>query len=98
VLLRDILDPSSAIDAGYVNYIVTTDDGETLTGFIAARSGSSLTLTGSDGRDRVVPRERIEEMRSDGISVMPEDFEVVISVDDMRDLIEFLKNWRFEER
>ncbi len=98
VLLRDILDPSSAIDAGYVNYIITTDDGETLTGFIAVRSGSSFTLTGSDGRDRVVPREKIEEIRSDGISVMPEDFEVVISVDDMRDLIEFLKNWRFEER
>ena len=98
VLLRDILDPSSAIDAGYVNTIVTTDDGETLTGFIAARSGSSLTLTGSDGRDRVVQRQKIEEIRSDGISVMPEGFETVVTVDDMRDLIEFLKNWRFEER
>ncbi len=98
VLLRDILDPSGAIDAGYVNYIVTTGDGETLTGFIAARSGSSMTLTGSDGRDRVVPSQNIAEIRSDGISVMPDGFEAVIGRDEMRDLIEFLKNWRFIDR
>lgn len=97
VLLRDILDPSAAIDAGYTNYIVETTEGETLTGFIASSSGASLTLTGSDGRDRVVPRSSIEEIRSQSISVMPEDFDAVITVDQMRDLIEFLKNWRFEE-
>lgn len=96
-LLVDVLDPTRAIDAGYVSYSVVTEEGERLSGFISARGGAGIRLRGSDGRERTVPRELAGELRADGVSVMPEGFEDTISVEEMRDLIEFLKNWRFGE-
>ena len=43
-LLNDIIAPNSAIDANYVNYLVTTKDGRVLTGLLTAETASSITL------------------------------------------------------
>lgn len=40
-------------------------------------------------------RQDIEEVRSTGTSLMPEGLEQNISVEEMADLITFLKNWRY---
>lgn len=94
VLLTDILDPSRAIDNNYVNYIVKKKDGTVLSGFIAAQTASSLTLRRAEGQEDVVLRQDIEEMKSSGISLMPEGLEKGITVEEMADLLAFLKNWR----
>jgi putative heme-binding domain-containing protein len=94
-LLVDILDPSRVIDNNYVNYVVRTKAGAVVSGFIASQTASSLTLRRGEGQEDVVLRQDIEEMKSSGVSLMPEGLEKNITIDGMADLIAFLKGWRF---
>jgi putative membrane-bound dehydrogenase-like protein len=93
-LLVDILDPSRVIDNNYVNYIVRTKSGAVLSGFIAVQTASSLTLRRGVGQEDVVLRQDIDEIKSSGVSLMPEGLEKNISLESMADLIAFLKRWR----
>ncbi|MBI3858028.1 MAG: HEAT repeat domain-containing protein [Planctomycetes bacterium] len=94
-LLVDILDPSRVIDNNYANYVVKTKSGAVLSGYIAAQTASSLTLRRGEGQQDVVLREDIEEMKSSGVSLMPEGLEKNVTIEGMADLIAFLKGWRF---
>jgi putative heme-binding domain-containing protein len=94
-LLLDVLNPNAAIDNNYLNYTVTTKGGKVLTGVIAAETASSVTLKRAEGQTDVVLRQDIEEITSSGVSLMPEGLEKSVSVEDMADLISFLKNWRY---
>ncbi len=97
-LLTDVLDPSRAIDNNYVNYVVRTKSGAIFSGFIAVQTASSLTLRRGENQEDVVLRADIEEMRSSGVSVMPEGVEKNVTVEQMADLLAFLKSWRDLER
>ena len=94
-LLNDIIAPNSAIDANYINYVVTTKDGRILTGMLAGETASSITLKRAEGQTDVVLRKDLDELASTGISLMPEGLEKNINVQEMADLLSFLKNWRY---
>jgi putative membrane-bound dehydrogenase-like protein len=94
-LLVDILNPNQAIDNNYINYLVTTKQGRTLTGLLAAETASSLTLKRAEGQTDAVLRQDIDMIESTGVSLMPEGLEKTISFQEMADLLKFLKNWRY---
>jgi putative membrane-bound dehydrogenase-like protein len=94
-LLVDILNPNQAIDNNYTNYLVTTKSGKSLTGMITAETASSLTLRRAENQTDVVLRQDIEEIQSTGLSLMPEGLEKTVTVEEMADLVSFLKNWRY---
>lgn len=94
-LLTDILVPNQAIDNNYVNYVLSTKDGKTLTGIVVAETASSLTLKRAEGQADVILRSQIDELQSTGVSLMPDGLEKNISVAEMADLLDFLKNWRY---
>jgi putative heme-binding domain-containing protein len=94
-LLLDILTPNAAIDANYINYEVTLKNGKVLTGLIATETAASLTLKRAENQIDTVLRQDIDEVRSTGLSLMPEGLEKTISVEEMADLLGFLKNWRY---
>jgi putative membrane-bound dehydrogenase-like protein len=94
-LLVDILDPNQAIDNNAISYLVTTKNGKSLTGLIAAENASSITLRRAEGQTDVILRQDIERIVSTGESLMPEGFEKTISIPEMADLLSFLKNWRY---
>lgn len=94
-LLLSILDPNRAVDNNYFGYTIATHDGRILTGIITAETASSITLKQPEGKVEVVLRSDIDEMKGSGQSLMPVGLEKNISVDQMADLITFLKNWRY---
>jgi putative membrane-bound dehydrogenase-like protein len=94
-LLADILNPNQAIDGNFINYVVSTKQGAVLNGLIATETASSITLIRAENQSDVVLREDIDEIRSSGESLMPEGLEKNISLDEMADLITFLKDWRY---
>ena len=96
-LLIDILQPSKAIDNNYVSYSIVTADGQSLVGVIAAETASSVTLKMPENKVVSLLRSEIEELRSNGISLMPDGLERDLSKQDMADLISFIKNWRYLE-
>ncbi len=89
-LLHDILDPNAAVDAAYVNYIVETVDGEVHTGLLAESAGGAVALRAAEDLLIEVPAERVREIRSDGLSMMPEELEAGLEPADMADLLAFL--------
>jgi putative membrane-bound dehydrogenase-like protein len=94
-LLTDILNPNAAIDANYVTYVVTLKNGKVVTGLIAAETATSLTLKRAENQTDTVLRQDVEEMRSMGVSLMPEGLEKSVTIEEMADLLGFLKNWRY---
>ena len=94
-ILADVLQPNRAIDNNYVSYSVITADGKSLTGIITTDTASSITLKQAEGKVATLLRSEIDELRSNGISLMPEGLEKNIPHQDMADLISFIKNWRY---
>ncbi|QDU94598.1 PVC-type heme-binding CxxCH protein [Lignipirellula cremea] len=94
-LLTDIIQPNRAIDANFLAYVVETLDGKVLTGVFAAETGASITLQQPGGKTSIVLRDDIERMQSTGVSLMPDGVENNVSLQQMADLIGYLKNWRY---
>jgi putative membrane-bound dehydrogenase-like protein len=90
-LLAAILDPSAAIESRFVNYMVTTRDGQMYDGVLASETPGAVTLRGGAEDEVTVLRTRIAEIRSSNISLMPEGLEKEVSKQDMADLIAFLR-------
>jgi putative membrane-bound dehydrogenase-like protein len=90
-LVLAILDPNSAVEARFVNYIATLRDGQTLMGLIKFETGSSITLVGLNGLDNVILRSDIKSLVSTGRSLMPEGFEGALKPQDIADVIAFLR-------
>jgi putative membrane-bound dehydrogenase-like protein len=94
-LLLDILNPNQAIDNNYVGYIVHLKNGKTSTGMISSSNSSSITIVRAENQTEIIPQDQIEELQSTGQSLMPEGLEKNVSVEDMADLLRFLKDWRY---
>ena len=56
----------------YVNYLLVTTEGRTITGLVAAETATSVTLKRQENATDTVLRANIEELRSTGQSIMPE--------------------------
>jgi putative membrane-bound dehydrogenase-like protein len=94
-LLADIIQPNRAIDNNYLGYTVRLADGQVLTGILTAETATSITLRQQGGKDAVIPRAEVEELKSTGQSLMPEGLERNIPPQEMADLLAFIKNWRY---
>ncbi|MBL9123985.1 MAG: c-type cytochrome, partial [Planctomycetaceae bacterium] len=89
-ILVNVLDPSREVNPQYLNYVLTTTDGRALTGMIATENANSITLQRAEKQSDTVLRQEIDELRSTGLSIMPEGLEKEISVEAMADLIAYL--------
>ena len=90
-LLSDILDPSREVDPRYINYLVTTKAGRTLSGMIAAETASSITLRRAEKAEDTILRSQIDEIQATAKSVMPEGLEMQLSKQDVADVIAYLR-------
>lgn len=91
-VLLNILDPNREVKPQFHSYSLVTDAGRTLTGMIAAETANSLTIRRADGTTETVLRIHIDELRSTGLSFMPEGLEKQIDVPAMADLLAYLKS------
>lgn len=94
-LLTNILDPNRAVDANYFAYTIVTRQGKPYTGLIRAETAVSITIRMPEGKEETILRSDIDEFKTSGVSLMPLGLEKNITVEQMTDLISFLKNWRY---
>ena len=92
ILLSDVMDPSSQITVGYRNYTVITEAGRIFTGVLSAETATSITLRKEQAEDQIILRKDVDEMEASAISMMPEDLEKEVSVQDVADLIAYLRD------
>jgi putative heme-binding domain-containing protein len=90
-LLYDVLDPNRRVDPQFTEYIVVTTDGRLFNGLMIAESTDSVTLRQPEGREQTIPRSEIEDLKTTNKSLMPEGIERDVTVEQMADVLEFLK-------
>ena len=90
-MLMNILDPSRQVLPDFVSYTAVTTDGETVTGLITSESTASITLRRPNAPDATIERGRIKQLKADGKSLMPDGLEQGLAVQDMADLLSFLR-------
>jgi putative heme-binding domain-containing protein len=93
-LVSNILDPNMAINPSYVAYTVETKEGDTFTGVLQTESADGVVLLQAMGLRSVIPRKDVQEMRSTGLSLMPEGLEAGLSPADLRDLVAYVQSLR----
>ncbi|MEM6687951.1 MAG: PVC-type heme-binding CxxCH protein [Planctomycetota bacterium] len=96
-LLAAILDPNAAIDAAYVATQILTEDGSIHSGMLVGNHNENVTLLLAGGRRESFEHDTIEKVISTGKSPMPEGFEKQLNVEQMRDLISYLRRWRLSD-
>ena len=89
-ILLNVLDPNREVNPQYLNYVLQTEDGRSLTGMIAAETANSVTLRRAENQTDTVLRVDIAALQSTGLSIMPEGMEKEISPQAMADLIAYV--------
>ena len=90
-VLANVVNPSLEIREGFETFVLATDDGRVLTGFIEDQDNQVIVLKQADGQRAVIPRDSIEDMRASKTSVMPVDLLKKMSEQELRDLFAYLR-------
>ncbi len=93
-LLESIVFPSASFVRGYEPVLVTTRDGKTVNGVPRKDAPDEVILVTGANQEVRIPREEIDEMQPGRISIMPAGLEQQLSVQNLADLVAFLRACR----
>jgi putative heme-binding domain-containing protein len=88
-VLRDIAEPSFAINPDFITYVATLKDGRLLTGTLRAE-GDRLLIGDTKGQVTAVRRDAVESLEPASTSTMPEGLPKLLGPERMKDLLTFL--------
>lgn len=91
-ILYDILDPNAKVEPQFTAYTVITNDGRTMSGLMASDSTEAIVLKMAEGKQQTIGRSEIDEIRASIVSLMPEGIEKDVNLQNMADLLEYLKD------
>lgn len=89
-ILVSILDPNREVDGRYLSYSALTAQGKTISGLLVSETATSVTLREQGGKDHVILRQDLDELRTSRKSVMPEGLEKDLDQQSLADLIAYL--------
>ena len=90
-IMANILAPNQSISSGYDLWGMELKNGEEIQGIIASETPSAITLRNAGSYEKTVRREDIKSIKALGMSVMPMGLDKQITVEQMADLLAFLK-------
>lgn len=90
-LMLDILDPNQKLEPKYTAYQALTVDGSLFQGVLLSETPEAVVLQLAEGKQQTIARADIEQFQASGKSLMPEGVEKEVTIQQMADLIEFLK-------
>ena len=89
-ILTEIINPSEVMQESYQLVTVTTRDGRTLSGNVAAEDDRQLTLR-LVGQDTTIAKSEIVSRENSPVSLMPEGLLKTLANDEVRDLLAYLR-------
>jgi putative membrane-bound dehydrogenase-like protein len=89
-LLSDVFDPNLVIGSGYQATTVTTNNGQILSGLLVEDNQQRVVLKIQGGELKTVARGDIESVKLTKVSLMPEQLEKQMTVEEIRDLFAYL--------
>ncbi|MSR57237.1 MAG: c-type cytochrome [Planctomycetaceae bacterium] len=89
-LLSNVFDPSLVIGAAYQGRTIVTNEGRVVSGLVAEETDQRIVLKIQGGKQEVIPRGEIDEMKISELSLMPEDLEKTLKPQEIVDLFAFI--------
>ena len=89
-LLSNVFDPSLVIGSGYRAFTVATQDGRVLNGLLVEDSPQRIVLKVQGGKQEIIARDDIDELKVSEVSLMPEQVERQLAPQEIADLFAFL--------
>ncbi|SOE22224.1 putative membrane-bound dehydrogenase domain-containing protein [Spirosomataceae bacterium TFI 002] len=90
-IITEIINPNNSIADKYAQWEITLQKGELLTGIITAENDQTISLKQMGGHTQTIDKESIKSKTPSKSSAMPDGLEANISVNDMADLVAFIK-------
>ncbi|MBX2844406.1 MAG: c-type cytochrome [Flammeovirgaceae bacterium] len=91
-ILNDIIFPNSSIADGYEIWEVTLTDDSKKYGIISEEVNENIILKDAGGKENIINRKDISSLNPIENSAMPEGLDSQVSVEEMKDLLTYLKN------
>jgi putative heme-binding domain-containing protein len=88
-VLRDVTEPSYAINPDYITHSVELTDGRTISGTLR-QSGDELLISDTQGNVTQVSSADVEMSSPTSLSIMPDDVARRLTAEQLRDLLTFL--------
>ncbi|MEM7235582.1 MAG: glucose dehydrogenase, partial [Planctomycetota bacterium] len=93
-LLESIVEPNRTIAEGFETVVVVKKDGSTVTGVKSSEDDATLVLMNAKAERIVIAKKDILAQQRDETSAMPANLIEYLSLDEIRDLVEFLSRRR----
>ena len=90
-ILYHIIIPEAEVAPHFANYECETRDGRLLSGLLASESGATITLRMAQGVEETVPRASIVRLEASRLSLMPQEFERLMTLQELADLLGYLR-------
>ena len=91
LLLADILMPNKSIAQQYESYVIELASGETVDGVMGPQTPTTITIRQEEGKEHLIRRSDIKSLYVAELSAMPEDVEEQVDIQQMTDLLTFIK-------
>ncbi|WP_414662657.1 DUF7133 domain-containing protein [Horticoccus sp. 23ND18S-11] len=89
-VVKDIVQPSAAINPDRIAYLVTLNSGTTLSGMVIDDTADQLVLADVTGARQTIAKRDVATMKASAVSLMPEGLWQALSAPQQRDLMTFL--------
>jgi len=89
-VLRDITEPSAAINPEHISYNVELKDGSVETGVMIKNDQKEVVLGQVTGQNLTIPKEKVAGLKTSAVSLMPEGLLKALNAQQQKDLMTFL--------
>ncbi len=89
-VMKDILEPTAAINPDHISYNVELKNGESLNGVLVGTSETESKFADASGKITAIPKSQIASMKPSTLSLMPEGLLQALSEQERKDLLTFL--------
>ncbi|MDH5397403.1 MAG: PQQ-dependent sugar dehydrogenase [Cyclobacteriaceae bacterium] len=96
-MISSVIFPSAGINFGYEGYHIKTNDNKEYYGFIASRTESEITLKMMGGVTQIIAHDNLASMEAMGKSLMTENLQMVMSQQELVDLVEYMTTLKAAE-
>ncbi len=96
-LLESILEPKAVITSGYSTVLILTKDRKFITGIKKFEDDSGVGIVDKEGKQLFIRKERIKKYKTQKISMMPGNFKELLDVQEVADILAYLKSLKLAE-
>jgi putative heme-binding domain-containing protein len=89
-VLKDITEPSAAINPEHIGYNVELKSGEVESGVLLKNERNQVVLGQASGQNRTISKSQVASMKASAVSIMPEGLLKALDAQKQKDLMTFL--------